>query len=82
MAQENAVQLNATGRIAAIDQLRGYAIFGMFFVNYFGFFELSHEQFKHHVLFLPMQILSRPFSYLWWAWGCGFPCCAARKRLA
>jgi predicted acyltransferase len=35
-------------RIASIDQLRGYAIFGMIFVNYLGNFGVMPEAFKHH----------------------------------
>ncbi len=35
-------------RISAIDQLRGYAIFGMLVVNAKGLFGLSHEQISHH----------------------------------
>jgi predicted acyltransferase len=35
-------------RITAIDQLRGYAIFGMLLVNAGGLFGLSHTQLSHH----------------------------------
>jgi predicted acyltransferase len=38
-------------RIASIDQLRGYAIFGMILVNYLGSFHGMHEVFKHHRAF-------------------------------
>lgn len=35
-------------RLASIDQLRGYAFFGMVLVNYLGDFESMPWQFKHH----------------------------------
>jgi predicted acyltransferase len=35
-------------RITAIDQLRGYAIFGMLLVNASSLFSLGHEQLSHH----------------------------------
>ncbi|MBX7259318.1 MAG: heparan-alpha-glucosaminide N-acetyltransferase domain-containing protein [Candidatus Hydrogenedentes bacterium] len=35
-------------RIASIDQYRGYAIFGMIFVNYLGGFDVMPWMFKHH----------------------------------
>ena len=35
-------------RITAIDQLRGYAIFGMLLVNSNGLFSIEVEQFEHH----------------------------------
>ncbi len=35
-------------RIVSIDQLRGYAIFGMIFVNYLGHFPVMPETFRHH----------------------------------
>jgi predicted acyltransferase len=35
-------------RIASIDQLRGYAIFGMILVNYLGDFGVMPEALKHH----------------------------------
>jgi predicted acyltransferase len=35
-------------RITAIDQLRGYAIFGMLLVNASSLFSLNHEQLMHH----------------------------------
>jgi len=35
-------------RIVSIDQMRGYAIFGMILVNYLGGFDVIHEAFKHH----------------------------------
>jgi predicted acyltransferase len=35
-------------RITAIDQLRGYAIFGMLLVNSNGLFGIEYEQFEHH----------------------------------
>lgn len=35
-------------RIASIDQYRGYAIFGMIWVNYLGQFDSMPWQFKHH----------------------------------
>ena len=36
------------GRIASLDQFRGYAIFGMLWVNYLGAFKCMPELFKHH----------------------------------
>jgi len=35
-------------RITAIDQLRGYAIFGMLLVNAKGLFSFGHQQLSHH----------------------------------
>lgn len=35
-------------RILSVDQYRGYAIFGMIFVNFLGQFESISEWFKHH----------------------------------
>lgn len=35
-------------RITAVDQLRGYAIFGMLLVNASGFFQFKMEQISHH----------------------------------
>lgn len=35
-------------RLASIDQLRGYAIFGMIFVNILGLFQVMPWMFKHH----------------------------------
>lgn len=37
-----------TPRISAVDQLRGYAIFGMLLVNSNGLFSIEWEQFEHH----------------------------------
>ncbi|MBI1785521.1 DUF1624 domain-containing protein [Candidatus Sumerlaeota bacterium] len=39
---------SAPGRIETIDQLRGYAIAGMMFVNYLGQFEVMPWMMKHH----------------------------------
>ena len=39
---------NKAKRIQSIDQLRGYAIFGMILVNYLGKFPAIPEAFKHH----------------------------------
>lgn len=36
------------GRIVSLDQMRGYAIFGMILVNYLGNFPVMPETFKHH----------------------------------
>ena len=36
------------GRIASMDQIRGYAIFGMLLVDYFECFDASTEQLHHH----------------------------------
>ena len=38
----------SSARIASIDQYRGYAIFGMIWVNYLGQFDSMPWQFKHH----------------------------------
>jgi predicted acyltransferase len=38
----------ATQRILAMDQLRGYAIFGMIVVNYLGYFDVMPWILKHH----------------------------------
>lgn len=38
----------ASPRIASIDQYRGYAIFGMIWVNYLGQFDVMPWMFKHH----------------------------------
>ena len=38
-------------RILVLDQLRGYAIFGMILVNYLGCFKVMPEAFKHHRAF-------------------------------
>lgn len=35
-------------RLASLDQLRGYAIFGMLVVNYFGHYRASWDQLRHH----------------------------------
>ena len=45
---ENTVTPAPVKRIASIDQLRGYAIFGMILVNYLGVFSRMPEAFKHH----------------------------------
>ncbi len=39
---------SATVRLASLDQLRGYAIFGMILVNYLGDFRVMPEILKHH----------------------------------
>ncbi len=41
-------RLAPVGRILCIDQLRGYAIFGMIFVNFLGLFDVTPWIFKHH----------------------------------
>ena len=38
----------AKGRIASIDQIRGYAIFGMLLVDYFEAFDIVTQQLHHH----------------------------------
>jgi len=40
--------LNASNRLLSIDQLRGYAIFGMILVNSKGMFGVEIEQLSHH----------------------------------
>lgn len=42
------VEEKTTPRISAVDQLRGYAIFGMLLVNSNGLFSIEWEQFEHH----------------------------------
>src|SRR5581483_2888530 len=36
------------GRIASLDQFRGYTVLGMLFVNFVGGFQAIHPIFKHH----------------------------------
>lgn len=44
----NPTSATAPTRIASIDNYRGYAVFGMIFVNYLGGFDSMPWQFKHH----------------------------------
>ena len=41
------VRKSQTGRIASLDQFRGFAIFGMILVNYLGYFTSVSETMKH-----------------------------------
>jgi len=46
--KEELAAISGSGkRIAAIDQFRGFAIFGMILVNYLGYFEVMPETLKH-----------------------------------
>jgi predicted acyltransferase len=44
----NEVSLGQVKRIPALDQMRGYAIFGMLLVNAKGLFHLETAQLSHH----------------------------------
>ena len=48
MSAEKTVSAMPKQRIASIDQFRGYAIFGMLLVDYFGCFRHSWPQLHHH----------------------------------
>jgi predicted acyltransferase len=44
---ETEIQKESKPRISSIDQFRGFAIFGMIFVNYLGYFDIIPDTFKH-----------------------------------
>ena len=44
----NQDSITTPSRITAVDQLRGYSIFGMFLVNASGYFNFKSEQIQHH----------------------------------
>lgn len=47
---QKTITQSAPTRITSMDQLRGYAIFGMIFVNYAGRFDITPWMLKHHRL--------------------------------
>jgi len=50
-----------SGRIASMDQFRGFAIFGMILVNYLGYFESIPETFKHPLFGMTFANAIAPF---------------------
>ncbi|MFO1023308.1 MAG: heparan-alpha-glucosaminide N-acetyltransferase domain-containing protein [Planctomycetales bacterium] len=59
-----------TPRIASMDQFRGYTVVGMFLVNFFGWYALTHQVFRHNSThfsyadsIMPSFILCAGFSF-------------------
>ena len=66
-------------RISSIDQFRGFAIFGMIFVNYLGYFEIIPETFKHPRFGMTFANAIAPFFLI--AVGMGFRMSLERRIL-
>ncbi|MBI5095255.1 MAG: DUF1624 domain-containing protein [Candidatus Hydrogenedentes bacterium] len=52
MPPQNSAPDPSKGRIASMDQVRGYAIFGMLLVDYFECFKITTQQLHHHTEYM------------------------------